>query len=236
MLPMLLLLAAAPPHDPVWLGKFSGSGAPPAPWRVVLLGKTRPTTYRQATVAKEAAVEARFDDSMAFLARPIRIDLSETPVLCWRWMVQGVVVKGDLRKKSGNDFAARVYVAFDMPDSALGAGTKMKLAMARRVLGMSVPDAAVTYVWDARAAVGTAINSPYTDRQQLIVAQSGNERAGQWVTERADVAADFSRAFGNKSGRPIELAIAADGDNTKSAGRAAFADLHFVRRDQKCAG
>ena len=231
---MLLLLAAAAQQEPVWVGRFSGSGAPPAPWRVVPLGKTKPTAYRQASIAKEPAIEARVDNSMAFLARPIKVDLTETPVLCWRWMVQGVVAKGDVRKKSGNDFAARVYVAFDMPDSALSAGTKMKLGMARRVLGMTVPDAAVTYVWDSRAAVGTALKSPYTDRQQLIVAQSGNERAGQWVTERADVATDFSRAFGGKPGRPIELAIAADGDNTKSVGRAAFADLHFVRRDQKC--
>ena len=236
MLSTLLLLAAAAPQDPLWVGKFSGSGRPPAPWRVVPLGKTRPTSYRQANVAKEPAIEARFDNSMAFLSRPIKVDLTATPVLCWRWMVQGGVAKGDVRKKSGNDFAARVYVAFDMPHSALNAGTKMKLAMARRVLGMSVPDAAVTYVWDSRAAVGTAVKSPYTDRQQLIVAQSGNERAGQWVIERADVAADFARAFGGKPGRPIELAIAADGDNTKSAGRSAFADLHFVRRDQKCAG
>lgn len=234
MLSMLLLLAAEAPQNSIWVGKFNGSGAPPAPWRVVPLGKTRPTAYRQASVAKEPAIEARGDNSMAFLARPIKIDLGETPMLCWRWLVQGVVAKGDIRRKSGNDFAARVYVAFDMPDSALSAGTRMKLAMARRMLGMTVPDAAVTYVWDNRAAVGTAVKSPYTDRQQLIVAQSGNERAGRWVTERADVAADFSRAFGGKPGRPIELAIAADGDNTKSAVRAAFADLHFVRRDQKC--
>lgn len=232
---MLLLLTAAAPYDPVWVGRFSGSGGPPAPWRVVHVVKAKPTAYRQAMIAKFPAVEARVDNSMAMLARPIKVDLGQTPVLCWRWLVSGAVANGDIRKKSGNDFAARVYVAFDMPDSALSAATKIKIGMARRILGMPVPDAAMTYVWDNRAAIGTTVKSPYTDRQQLIVAQSGDERAGQWVAERADVAADFSRAFGGKPGRPIELAIAADGDNTKSAGRAAFADLHFVRRDQECA-
>jgi len=232
---MILLLATLLPQDPVWVGKFSGSGSAPAPWRVVPIGKTKPTTYRLATIANSPAIEARVDSSMALLARAIKVDLAQTPVLCWRWLVQGVVAKADIRKKSGNDFAARVYVAFDMPDSALSTGTKMKLGMARRVLGISVPDAAVTYVWDNRSPVGLAIKSPYTDRQQLIVAQSGNDRAGEWVAERVDVAADFARAFGGKPGRPIELAIAADGDNTKSAGRAAFSDIHFVRRDQRCA-
>jgi len=232
---MILLLAALLPQDPIWVGKFTGSGEVPAPWRVVPVGKAKPTTYREANVAKSPAIEARVDSSMALLARPIRVDLAQTPVLCWRWLVHDVVTKADIRKKSGNDFAARVYVSFDMPDSALSAGTRMKLGMARRMLGMAVPDAAVTYVWDNRGAVGLAIKSPYTDRQQLIVAQSGNDRAGQWVSERADVAADFARAFGGKPGRAVELAIAADGDNTKSTGRAAFSDIHFVRRDQRCA-
>jgi len=232
---MILLLATLLPQDPIWVGKFNGSGEAPAPWRVVPVGKARPTTYRQASVANAPALEARVDSSMALLARPIKVDLAQTPVLCWRWLVQGVVTKADIRKKSGNDFAARVYVTFDMPDSALSAGTRMKLGMARRMLGMTVPDAAVTYVWDNRSPVGLTIKSPYTDRQQLIVAQSGNERAGQWVSERVDVAADFARAFAGKPGRPVELAIAADGDNTKSTGRAAFSDIHFVRRDQRCA-
>jgi len=232
---MILLLSALLQQDPVWVGRISGSGAVPAPWRVVPVGKTKPTLYRVANVAKAPAIEARVDSSMALLARPVKVDLAQTPVLCWRWFVQNVVAKGDIRKKAGNDFAARVYVSFDMPNSALSAGARMKLGMARKVLGMSVPDAAVTYVWDNRSPVGMALKSPYTDRQQLIVAQSGNDRAGEWVAERVDVAADFARAFGGKPGRPVELAVAADGDNTKTAGRAAFTDIHFVRRNQRCA-
>jgi hypothetical protein len=232
---MILLLAALLEPDPVWVGKFTGSGEPPAPWRVVPIRGSKPTTYRLANVAKSPAIEARVDSSMALLGRPIKIDLAQTPILCWRWLIEGVVGRGDIRKKSGNDFAARVYVAFDMPDSALSAMTRMKIGMARRMLGIPVPDAAVTYVWDNRSPIGLALRSPYTDRQQLIVAQSGNDRAGEWVSERVDVAADFARAFGGKPGRAVELAIAADGDNTRSTGRAAFADIHFVRRDERCA-
>jgi hypothetical protein len=59
-------------------------------------------------------------------------------------------------------------------------------------------------------------------------------RAGTWVTERVDVAADFVAAFGNRPGTPIQIAIASDTDNTRSIARAAFADLHFVTRRQSC--
>lgn len=231
---VLLLSLMLLQQDPVWVGSFSGSGQVPPPWRVVKLGNTKPTIYHRTTVTNAPAIEARVDSSMALLARPINVDLERTPILCWSWLVHETVAKGDIRKKSGNDFAARVYIAFDMPDSAISAGAKMKLGMARRVLGRDLPDAAVTYVWDNRSPVGVAMKSPYTDRQQLIVAQTGNERAGKWVAERVDVAADFRRAFGGKPGRPTELAIAADGDNTKSVGRAAFSKIHFVGRDQPC--
>jgi len=226
-----LALAAAP----AWVGRFSGTGAPPAPWRVVALGKgVKPTSYRVAAVTGVTAVEARADKSMALLARPIAVDLSKTPILCWKWLVDGPVAKADMTRKSGDDYAARVYVAFDIPDAALSGGTRFKLGMARRLFGADLPDAALNYVWDNRNPVGTSRPSAYTDRAQLIVAETGASRAGSWVSERADVAADFARAFGKAPGRPIQLAIASDTDNTGSSARAAFADLHFVGRDERC--
>lgn len=230
----IILAAALAAAGPVWVGRFGGSGAPPAPWRVVPLGKRKATSYRVADVAGVSAIEARADSSMALLARPIAVDLRESPILCWRWFVDAPVAKADMSRKSGDDYAARIYVAFDIPDDALGAGTRMKLGIARRLFGSAVPDAALNYVWDNRHPVGAARRSPYTDRAQLIVAESGSGRAGKWTSERADVAADFVRAFGKVPAKPIQLAIASDTDNTGSSARAAFADLHFVARNARC--
>lgn len=236
---MLLLMVAASAlvaaGGSAWIGKFSGSGAVPAPWRVVQINKkTKPTTYQLATVAGVDAVEARANDSMALLARPLSVDLAATPILCWRWLVDAPVARGDMTKKSGDDYAARLYVAFDMPDSAMTAGTRFKLGIARRLFGGNVPDAALNYVWDNRHPSGTRRKSAYTDRAELIVAETGTMRAGTWVTERVDVAADFAAAFGNRPGTPIQIAIASDTDNTRSIARAAFADLRFVTRLQSC--
>ncbi len=89
-------------------------------------------------------------------------------------------------------------------------------------------------MWDNRNPVGTRRKSAYTDRAQLIVAETGTARASTWVTERADVAADFATAFGNRPGTPIQIAVASDTDDTGSTARAAFADLRFVTREQSC--
>jgi len=231
---MIAGTAALPESEPVWVGKFSGAGDCPAPWRVVKISNAPPTAYRLAMVSNESAIEARVDSSMALLVRPVSVDLTRTPILCWRWLVTKIVAKGDIRKKGGNDFAARVYVAFDMPNSALDGLTKMKLAVGRRMFGKDLPDAALTYIWDNRNPVGTRMRSPYTDRQQLIVAQTGEAKVGQWVAQRANVAADFNQAFAGKPGHVVQVAVASDGDNTKSSGRAGFADLHFIARNQEC--
>lgn len=231
----LLVTVLAAASSSTWIGRFTTAGDPPAPWSMVPLKGEKPTAYRVASVAGRMALEARVNDSMSLMARPISVDLAETPVLCWRWYVDGPVAKADMTRKSGDDYAARVYIAFDMPDNVLSGSTKLKLKIARSMFGRSIPDAAVVYVWDNRHPVGTARRSAYTDRSELIVADSGSGRAGTWVTKRANVAADFGHAFGNKPGKPIQLAVAADGDNTNSKGRAAFADIHFVGRDQPCA-
>ena len=216
----------------VWVGRFAKTGTPPTPWHVVKYSNARPTTYRVATVEGKMAVEAIVDSSMSLLARPIKVDLAASPVLCWS--VDAPVQKADMTRKSGDDYAARIYVAFDMPDSAIPGSAKLKLSMARAILGKNVPDAAVVYVWDNSHAVGTMRRSSYTDRSKLIVAESGASRSRQWVSERADLASDFGKAFSNQPGTPTQIAIAADGDNTKSKGRAAFTNIHFVPRGQPC--
>jgi hypothetical protein len=227
-----MLLAAV--ANPVWVGQFAGSGAPPAPWRVVQIDRKVPLTrYRRAMVAGISAIEARSQRSMALLARPISLDLSATPVLCWRWFVDAPVANADMTKRSGDDYAARLYVAFDIPDARMSTGTRLKLKLARSLFGAAVPDAALSYVWDNRHRVGTSRRSPYTDRAQLIVAETGAGSAGQWVTERADVVIDFGKAFGGEA-KAIQLAISSDTDNSGGSVRAAFADIHFVGRSERC--
>lgn len=233
LLSAVMLLAAG--VAPLWVGRFASSGTPPAPWRVVRLNKTtQPTDYRVASVRGVQAVEARSHSAMALLARPIVVNLAATPVMCWRWLVDAPVARGDMTKKAGDDYAARVYVAFDIPDTAMSSGTRFKLGVARRLFGAAVPDAALNYVWDNGHPVGFRRKSPYTDRAELIVAETGAGKAGTWVVERVNIAADFARAFGSAAGKPIQLAVASDTDNTKSSARAAFADIHFVGLNERC--
>lgn len=231
---LCIAIAAAVPAT-LWVGRFQGSGAVPPPWRVVRLSAKVPATrYRVGVVDSVSAVEAEADKSMALLARPVSVDLATTPILCWRWWIEAPIASADMARRSGDDYAARVYVAFAMPQGTLGLGTRIKLAIARRMFGSAVPDAALNYVWDNKNVIGTWRKSAYTDRAQLIVTESGGTRARRWVTERVDIALDFARAFRGAPGKPVEIAVASDTDNTGERAHAAFADLRFVPRTERC--
>jgi hypothetical protein len=145
--------------------------------------------------------------------------------LSWRWKIDHTVAKGDLRKRSGDDFAARVYVFFDVPRSALSFGQRLKLSIARHLTGENLPTAAICYVWDNHHAVGTVAPNPFYPPVRTVVLESGDTNAGQWQTETRDLAADFRKAFGTEPPAVTGIAIAADTDNTGAQANAWFADL-----------
>ena len=236
LLPLVALLPAVGLAEPVWVGRFaSPDSGLPAPWQVVRLDKDiPPTRYRLREWDGVMAVEAHAVKSMALLARPLDIDLATTPVLCWRWRIDAPLKNADMATKAGDDYAARVYLSFDVPPDTLGIGTRMTLRLARALRGSQVPDAAINYIWDNRHAVGTWQANAYSDRTRMRVLRSGASHAGLWVEERRDVAADFRHAFGHAPTRLTGLAIASDTDNTGENARAGFADFRFVGKDESC--
>ena len=154
----------------------------PSPWQLIQLNKKVPSTHYRVTRWDDVlAIEAIAERSMTLLARPVEIDLNRTPVLCWRWRVDASLVTADMATKAGDDYAARVYVSFAMPPSALSFATRIKLKLARSIYGDAVPDAAINYVWDNRYPVGMRMPNAYTDRIHMIVAESGATNAGKWV-------------------------------------------------------
>lgn len=236
-LPLAFALLALPAigAEPVWVGRFPDSGALPPPWQIEHLNKEfAPTRYGLRVWDGVPAVEAIAVKSMALLARPVEVDLQRTPMLCWRWRVNAPLKTADMTRKSGDDYAARVYLSFEVPPETLGLGTRLALKLARSLRGSQVPDAAVNYVWDNTHPVGTGQANAYTDRARMLVLRTGGADAGKWVAERRDVAADFSSAFGHAPRRLTGLALASDTDNTGEEAHAGFADFAFVEREAPC--
>ncbi len=222
--------------DPLWVGRFSETDAAiPAPWKIEHLDqRVPPTQYAVRQWDGVVAIEAKARKSMALLGRTVTVNLKKTPILCWQWRIDAPVASADMTRKSGDDYAARVYLTFAVSPDQLSFGTRTKLRLARSIYGGQVPDAALNYIWDNRHPIGTVQDNAYTDRARMLVLRSGTGQAGIWVQERRNILADFRRAFGEIGGELRGLAIASDTDNTGEEAHAGFADFRFVETEDAC--
>ncbi|MGY6216702.1 DUF3047 domain-containing protein [Methylolobus aquaticus] len=125
---------------------------------------------------------------------------------------------------------------YAVPEENLDVRARAELALARSIWNSQLPDAALIYIWDNRYPVGTEQPNANSDRARMMVVESGTAKAGRWVGERRDVAADFKRAFDGVPGRVTALAIASDTDDTGESAHAGFADFHFTSAREACTG
>jgi hypothetical protein len=78
-------------------------------------------------------------------------------------MIESVLESGDVTRKDGDDYAARVYITFDYPASNLSFGDKIKYSFYQTFRSFEVPTRALNYVWANKAEVGSIHPNPYTD-------------------------------------------------------------------------
>lgn len=181
------------------------------------------------TVVRIRAAGAAGGASHALFAEP-----AVAPRLAWRWKVDRALEKAAWGERAGDDFAARVYVAFDFPLARLSFAERSKLRLAHFLYGEDVPAAAICYVWANGVVAGASGWNPYTSRVRMVALRSGNERARQWVDEARDLEADFRAAFGEPVDRPVPrvtgIAISSDTDQTLESATAWFGDLRLGPR------
>jgi hypothetical protein len=201
-------------------------------WQELRLGSgLRPNRFE--VNAETAVLSISSQSSMSLWARPIEVDLAARPVLCWRWRISGPLKSADMRKKTGDDYAARLYVAFRLPPESLDWSTRAQLAIARRLHGNAVPDAALNYVWDNRYPAGHHAPNAYTSQTRMVVQRTGASMAGQWVQERRNLADDV-KTWLPTGAKPVLLAVAADTDNTGESVVTEFSALKLVGLQESC--
>jgi hypothetical protein len=232
---LLLAGAAASAQDPV-ITPFStaAAGAAPPPWRLLTLPKLpRHTRFEVAELDGARALRVDAEASYANLVHPLDAAAGSLPVLSWRWRVERFPANADLRRKQGDDTAARLCVLFDLPDSRLSFGLRMQLKMARALFDPNLPAASICYVWDEKLPPNTWLPNAHTDRVQMLVLEQGNP--GRWAEERRDVQADFARAFPSEAAggfrpRIAAIGVAADGDSTGGSSLSWFGDIRLEAR------
>ena len=222
---LLLALSAGSTEVPPLFSAMKPGDAIASPLRIIALPRVKPNQFDLVEDEGKTVLRVSSAASAATVGIPLTSPAASSMRVEWRWKVSNVLMNADMEKKSGDDFAARLYVFFDAPLSSLTFFERTKIRLVRMIWGEEVPTAVVCYVWDNKHPVGDAHFSPYTSRVRVIVMQSGSGNVGKWVNESRDVAADFKKAFGFDAPAITGVAVGSDTDQTRESVRTWFGDV-----------
>jgi hypothetical protein len=217
----------------VEVGKFSAAQEGvtlPDSWKALTFPKIdRHTIYTVIKEEEVTSIKAVSHASASGLTREITVDLRQYPILSWRWKVLNVLQKGDVTKKQGDDYPARLYVTFAYDPHRLNFIERAKFETYKLLYGHYPPLAALNYIWESKVPKGTIVSSPYTDRSKMIVVESGTAFLNQWVDEQRNLFEDYKQAFGNEPPPVSGVAIMTDTDNTGESAIAYYGDIVFKK-------
>lgn len=165
------------------------------------------TEYRVVQDQGTSVLMGHSKKSASGLWRMIDIRNVESGSVSWRWKVeQSLPSNLNEQKKSGDDYAARMFVVFE-PHF------------------LSWKTRSICYVWASVQPVGSVYESPYASNVCTIVLESGNARAGKWIEEKRDFVTDYKRFFNEPPKIISAVALMIDTDNTGGEATAYFDDI-----------
>jgi hypothetical protein len=163
------------------------------------------TKYRLVKEDGRIVVKATSHAAASGLIRKIRFDPSKNRYLRWSWKIAHTIKGGDEKLKAGDDYAARMYVLF--PGQFFW---QMK---------------AINYIWANKLTKGKSAPNAFASNAMMVAVESGNEKAGQWLTEERDLLADYRTLFGADPHEAEAIAIMTDTDNTGGSAEAWYGEI-----------
>lgn len=221
-------IAAAPQVTPFSVVKPGGEF--PIGWQPLSFSKFRAITkFELVDDSGVTVAHAISDNSSSVMMQNLDVDPMEFPFLTWRWKAPRLVPGANSTSRRTEDAPVRIIIAFDGDREKLSFNDQMTFAESRALLGLDPPYATLEYTWGDGAAKESIIKNGWNPRIRLLLAQSGAERVGEWVSETRNIIEDFRRAFGEEPGKILSIGIHCDSDATESKSEGYFGDIKFLR-------
>jgi hypothetical protein len=186
----------------------------------------RHSVYTLVRTDGNSILQAQSDASASGLRYAKEFNVYDHASVRWKWKVDNVYSKGEVEKKSGDDYPLRVYIMFQYDPEKASFGEKILYGLARTVYGDYPPHSSLNYIWANRPHKQAIFSSPYTDRSKLIILRSGEAEIGTWIVEEVNILDDYKKAFGTLPPERASIAIMNDSDNT---GESSVSYLDFIQ-------
>lgn len=167
------------------------------------------THYTLTRLDDNPVLKANSDASASGLFKEQRIDLQKTPYLNWNWRIENRLGKLDEQSKSGDDYAARIYVVV----SGGWAFWKTK---------------AINYVWADNSEKGSIWPNAFTGKNAMMMAvRSSSDKTKHWYMEKRNILQDLEKLYGEPIRYIDAIALMTDTDNGKGKATAYYGDIFF---------
>ncbi|RPJ09455.1 MAG: DUF3047 domain-containing protein [Deltaproteobacteria bacterium] len=193
----LVLILVQLPFGPQPQEKPEEEPSPVKGWRLVKYFAVPSTRYSK----KDGVIKAESLGTRSSLFKEIEAKQKDYPILTWKWRISNVVRSAIETRKDRFDAAARVMVVF---------GREKRLKLFRQEpVGLKIE-----YIWASHLPRGKVFDHPAEKDCKVFVIESGEGKAGQWLSESRNLHKDFKEAFKMDPPGVIEIGIQTDTDQS----------------------
>ncbi len=170
---------------------------------------TGTTSYQLFQLKDKKVLMAESQDSASGLIKKIHVDLKKYPYLNWSWSIENRLDIKNEKIKSGDDYAARIYVV-------VGGGILLWRTRA------------VNYVWANEASKGEIWQNAFAGKNAIMMAlRSRQDKTSTWYSEKRNVYEDLKRLFGTEFHFIDNIALMTDTDNSHGQVKSYYGDIYF---------
>lgn len=167
------------------------------------------TQYSFIKEQLKSYLRAESKQSASALYKKIKVDIQQTPYLNWSWRVDQALPELNEKEKSGDDYAARIYVVFKTGFTPLSAK-------------------ALNYVWSSNKPNDSHWSNAYTEKAIMIPLRSKQDETDTWYHEKVNIKKDLMKYFGKIPLYIDGVALMTDTDNCKRSASASYGDIYFT--------
>ncbi len=187
------------------IANFSASGLDG--WESKVFANT--TSYKLTKIDQKMVLLAESRNSASAIVRKIQVDLKKYPYLNWSWKIRNRLSTKDEKVKSGDDYAARIYVVVD--GGFLPWKTK-----------------AINYVWANHAVKGSTWPNAFAGKNVIMLAlRNKNDNTETWYQEKRNIYNDLKSLFGIEIQFIDAVALMTDTDNDHGQVISYYGDIYF---------
>ena len=210
---VLMLILVQLPFGPQPQEKPEEEPSPVKGWWLVKYFAVPPTQYSKA----DGMIKAESLGARSSLFKEISDKQRDYPVLAWKWKISNVVRSAIETRKDRHDAAARIIIVFGKEKGF-------------KFLGKDPAGLRIEYMWASHLSKGQWFNHPAEKDCKIFVLESGDGKAGQWVTESRNLQKDFKEAYHADSPGITAIGIETDTDHSNEEVIAWYSDPTLYKK------